>query len=503
MGRSCYLAFDLGAGSGRALAGFLKNDRLEVREIHRFENRMLKLHGHLHWDIWALFAEIKKGMKICAAQGIKPASVGIDTWGVDYGLLAADGSVIGLPYTYRDKRTEGAMESFFLNYSAEKVYLQTGTQSLPFNTLFQLWSMIEKHSPILFKRVAADLLFMPDLFHYLLAGVKKTEFSIASTSQLFDLTEMRWNDGLCLVAGCDQMMQEVVMPGSILGRLSDEVCEETGFDPVPLVAVATHDTASAVAAVPAKGRDWAYISSGTWSLMGVELKGPVLTKKALAANFTNEGGLGGTIRFLKNIGGLWLLQKCMEVWSKNKKVSYDELMEEAKDAHPEHAYVDPDHEDFLNPDNMVETIKRHCEQNGMWIPMGKPEIALCILRSLALKYRHTLEQLRKAQSKEINRIHIIGGGVKNELLCQFTADACALPVYAGPVEATAVGNLLVQAMADGKVSSRDHLREVVRNSFEVVEYTPNPTPEWEKAWEIFQILVMKVLREKPKGGSKY
>jgi rhamnulokinase len=491
MSRSCYLAFDLGASSGRAILGYLENDRLEIKEIHRFENRMLKLHGHLHWNLYGLLANIKEGMRKCVAGEIKPVSVGIDTWGVDFGLLAEDGSLIGLPCTYRDSRTEGMMESFFASHSSEAIYSQTGTQSLPINTLFQLWSMIRERNPLLLNRTAKDLLFMPDLFHYFLAGVKKTEFSIATTSQLFDLKEMRWQEGLCLDAGCDEMMQEVVMPGSILGSISQEICEQTGFEPASLVAVGTHDTASAVAAVPAQGTDWAFISSGTWSLMGVELKSPILTEEAHRANFTNEGGVNGTIRFLKNIAGLYLLQKCREIWSVDKEVSYDELIDEAESACSEHAYIDPDHLDFLNTSNMVETIKKRCQAIGIRVPHGRPEIVLCIMRSLALKYRYTLEQLRTAQSKPINRIHIIGGGAKNRMLCQFTADATRLPVYAGPVEATAIGNLLVQAMAGGKVSSLDHLRGIVRDSVEIKIYEPNPSPEWEEAWEIFQTLVMK------------
>ncbi|MHA1569549.1 MAG: rhamnulokinase [Alphaproteobacteria bacterium] len=491
MPSSAHLAFDLGAGSGRVLLGLLQDDRLTVRELYRFPNEMLPIREHLHWDLFGLFKQIKEGLRLCAHEiDISPTSVGVDTWGVDFGLLARDGSVLGLPHTYRDPRTEGAMDSFFQRVPRERVYELTGIQFLPFNTLFQLEAMVRDNSPLL--AVATDLLFMPDLFHYLLSGEKVTEFTFATTSQLYNSKKGDWDEQLLHALYLPQyLFQDIVAPGSVIGTISDEIARETGFAAAPLVAVATHDTGSAVAAVPAEGDDWAYISSGTWSLMGVEMPQPIINEEARTMNFTNEGGVGGAYRVLKNITGLWLLQECRRVWSHEREVDYDELTERAAEAAPFVSLIDVDDPAFLNPPDMPAAIAEYCRRTNQPAPESVGATVRCILESLALKYRWVLEQLWALRPQRINRLHVIGGGAQNELLCQFTAEAAGLPVLAGPVEATAIGNLLVQAMALEEVTSPAHLREVVRNSFEVTRYEPRQHLLWQDVWERYQDLKPK------------
>jgi len=483
-----WLAFDLGASGGRALLGEIRNDKLQLHELHRFPNRMITVRGHQHWNVFELFEQIKQGIRLSVEQFSKmPQSIGIDTWGVDFALLAADGKVLGLPFAYRDKRTQGAMESLFRKMPAKRVYEKTGIQFLPFNTIFQLEAMTRDNSPLL--DTAAELLFMPDLFHYLLSGVKKTEFTFATTSQLFNPQTLDWDGELIDAVGVPRIwFQDVVMPGTRLGELGKGICEETGAPAIPLVAVATHDTGSAVAAVPAEGDDWAFISSGTWSLVGVESYAPLISQASRAANFTNEGGVGKTFRVLKNVTGLWLLQECRRQWSQNKPVEYDKLVAAAEQTKPFVAMLDPDDEAFLNPSDMNAAINDYCRHTGQRAPTTIGETTRSILESIALKYRWIIEQLRGIYDKPINRLHIIGGGVKNRLLCQFTADATGLPVLAGPVEATAIGNLLVQALAGDASISLTDLRAIVRRSFTIERYEPKAKSEWDDAWCRFQQL---------------
>ena len=475
-----FLAFDLGAESGRAVLGDLADGRLAVRELARFPNGILDVRGRLCWNVFRLFEEIKAALRSCAAQGAAPASLGVDTWGVDFALLAADGTVLGLPVAYRDRRTEGAMESLFRKVPRERVYARTGIQLLPINTLFQLEAMARDRSPL--REAAADLLFVPDLFHYLLTGVKRTEFTFATTSQLFDPARMDWDDELLAAVGVPRSwMQEVVPPGTVLGEVDESIRRETGYAGGPLVAVATHDTGSAVAAVPAEGEDWAFVSSGTWSLAGVESPRPVLTPEAMRANVTNEGGVGGTFRVLKNVAGLWLLQECRRAWSRGRAAGYDELIAAAEDAPPFAALVDPDDASFLAPPDMPEAIRAFCRRTGQTPPETPGATVRCVLESLALKTGLVLEQVARIAGRRIARVHVVGGGARNAPLCRFTAEAAGLPVLAGPAEATAVGNLLVQAMALGKVASLAELRRVVRASFPVERYEPRDPAAWETA----------------------
>jgi rhamnulokinase len=489
MERHDFLALDLGAESGRAILGRLESSRIITRELTRFPNGPIPVLGHLHWNIYNLFEEIKKGIKTCLEDAkVKPESLAVDTWGVDFGLVAEDGSILSLPHSYRDIRTEGAMEQFFSRIPREKVYELTGIQFLVFNTLFQVFSMVRDGSSLLAS--TSDLLFMPDLFTYLLTGERASEFTIASTSQLLDLRRSEWSELLFEALGIPPtIMQDVLAPGTVIGPLSQDITEEMGLDETLVVATASHDTAAAIAAIPAAGEDWAYISSGTWSLMGIETLQPIINRQALEANFTNEGGVGGTIRFLKNIAGLWLVQQCRKEWSGGSALGYEELTRMAGEAAPFKALIDPDWKDFLNPVSMPAAIRRYCHRTGQAVPGTPPETVRCILESLALKYRFTLDQLRRLTPVEIGKIHVIGGGARNGLLCQFTADATGLPVMAGPAEATAIGNILVQAHALGYVRSLSDIRSIVRNSVNVKTFEPARTGDWETAYVRYQNLL--------------
>ncbi len=481
-----FLAFDLGAESGRAVLGTLRGSKLSVHEVRRFPNTPLALSGHIHWNVYALFDEMKTAMREgAAAMGARPESVGVDTWGVDFGLLARNGDLLGLPFCYRDHRNIGAMEEYFKIVPRADLYEATGIQFLPFNTLFQIYAMVRERSPLL--DAAADLLFMPDLFNYLLTGKKAAEFTIATTSQILDPRTKAWIPGLFQAMGLSKrILQDIIEPGTVLGPLTEEVVAETGYRGVPVVATAGHDTAAAVAAVPAEGCNWAYISSGTWSLVGVEEEGPVISERSLAANFTNEGGVGGTIRFLKNVTGLWLVQGCRKAWSEDGPLSYDDLVKAAAGAPPFAALIDPDDPSFLNPPDMPAAVIHYCHRTGQKAPETKAAMVRALLESLALKYRHVIDQLRLVLGHPIERIHIIGGGARNELLCQFTADATGLPVVAGPAEATAVGNILVQAMALGHISSLAEMRAIIRGSFELRTYEPADAASWEAAYSRFR-----------------
>ncbi|HSA96981.1 MAG TPA: rhamnulokinase family protein [Acidobacteriota bacterium] len=475
------LAFDLGAESGRAVLGTLAGGRLSVHEVRRFPNTPLPLAGHIHWNVYQLLDEMKAAMRDAAAAiGCRPASVGVDTWGVDFGLLAKDGTLLGLPFCYRDHRNEGAMEDYFKLVPREALYEATGIQFMPFNSLFQVYAMVRERSPLF--DAATDLLFMPDLFNYLLTGKKAAEFTIASTSQMLDPRTRTCIPGLFQAMGLSKrILQDIVDPGTVLAPLSAEVAAATGLRDVPVVATASHDTAAAVAAVPAEGDDWAYISSGTWSLIGVETPSPLISPQSLAANFTNEGGVGGTVRFLKNVTGLWLVQGCRKVWSAEGAATYEELARAAAGAPPFAALIDPDDPSFLNPPDMPAAVAAYIRRTGQAQPASRASLIRSLLESLALKYRLVIEELGRTTGRPIRKIHVIGGGSRNELLCQFTADATGLPVVAGPAEATAIGNILVQAMALGRLASPAGIRSIIRASCGLRTYEPAGGSFWDKA----------------------
>jgi rhamnulokinase len=487
---SHFLAFDLGAGSGRAVLGTLDGQRLTVHEVRRFRNDPLPLAGHIHWNVYALFDEMKAAMRDAAAViGARPTSLGVDTWGVDFGLLARDGGLLGLPFCYRDHRNAGAMEDYFKLVPRDALYEATGIQFMPFNTLFQIYAMVREKSPIL--DAAAALLFMPDLFNFLLTGRKAAEFTIASTSQFLDPRKKAWVPGLFQAMGFSKkILQDLVEPGTVLGPVTEAVAAETGLRHVPVVATASHDTAAAVAAVPAEGRNWAYISSGTWSLVGVEEPAPVISPESLEANFTNEGGVGGTVRFLKNVSGLWLLEGCRKAWSGDTPVGYEELIRAAAEAPAFEALIDPDDPGFLNPPDMPEAIAAYCRRTGQKTPATRSALVRSILESLALKYRRVIEELRRVLGHPLGRVHVIGGGSRNGLLCQLTADATGLPVEAGPAEATAIGNILVQAMAMGRLDSPTGIREIIRRSFDLRSFEPQGEARaWDAAAARFEAIL--------------
>ncbi len=488
MNKNHFLAFDLGASSGRAILGTLVNGKLELTEIHRFKNQMIRIHGSYYWNIYSLFNELKTGLKKCISEyNIQPDSIGIDSWGVDYSLVSESGQLIGLPFAYRDHRTNSAMEDFFKVLPKKETYLLSGIQFMQFNTLFQLFaSKKEKYSRL---NIAKSLLFTPDTLNYLFSGVKKNEYTIASTSQLLKPGTAEWEHKLFKAAELsDNLVEDIIQPGTKVGNILPEIQEDTGSKEIPCIAVASHDTASAIASVPADGGSWAYLSSGTWSLLGIESPEPLVSEESMAMNFTNEGGVEGTTRFLKNIMGMWLIQECKRIWDEEKEIDWQEIVDLSTEAAPFNCFINPDNSVFLNPGNMPKAIQEYCKNTGQSIPETKGEIARCIYDSLALKYRLTIKQIESLTKKPIEKLHIIGGGANNKMMNQLTADACSIPVYAGPTEATAIGNLMMQAKAVGAVNSLGEIREVIKNSFEVVKYNPSPKLDWDEAYSRFKKL---------------
>jgi rhamnulokinase len=472
---SHYLAIDLGAESGRALLGSLSGGKLSVEELHRFPNTPVRVPGALYWDTLRLWYEIQQGIAVASRERkLTLDGIGIDTWGVDYGLLGADGLLIDSPRHYRDARTNGVMERLFEVVPRDQVFGYTGIQFMQLNTLYQLYAMRLGGSPAL--GAAARLLNIPDLFNYWLTGVAKSETTIASTTQFFDPQTMTWAVELLeRLELPSSMLGEIVPPGTRLGNMLEA-------PHAPVYATAGHDTAAAVVAVPAgSGDNWCYISSGTWSLMGLELDGPVINAQSLAANYTNEVGVSGKIRFLKNIAGLWLLQECRKAWKlEGREYSYEDLTRLATEARPFSAAIDPDA--FLEPGDMPAKIAAWCRAKGHAPPATDGEFARAILESLALRYRNVVENLEALAGRKIDVIHIVGGGSRNSLLNQFVADCTGRRVVAGPSEATAIGNILVQAMGAGELANLDEARAVVRNSFELTTVEPHPSAEWERAY---------------------
>ena len=483
-----FLAFDLGASSGRAILGKLSDGKLELEEVHRFKNQMSLIHGKYYWNVFNLFDELKTGLKKCLTEyNIQPDSIGVDTWGVDYSLVTGEGQLIGLPFAYRDHRTDSAMDDFFKIMPKEEAYFLSGIQFMQFNTLFQLFASVKENFSRL--KIADSLLFMPDTLNYLFTGVKKNEYTISSTSQLLKPGKSEWEPKLFKAAKIPmQLMGEIVQPGAEIGKILQEVREETGSAEIPCIAVASHDTASAIASVPADGGNWAYLSSGTWSLLGIESDVPQVSEQTLQMNFTNEGGVEGTTRFLKNIMGMWLIQECKRIWDEEKEMEWQEIVDLSLAAEPFKCLINPDDLSFLNPGNMPVAIQDYCEKTNQPVPQTKGEIARCIYDSLAMKYKFTIGQIESVTGKKIEKLHIIGGGAHNKMMNQLTADAIGIPVFAGPTEATAIGNLMMQAKAAGVVESLSEIRKIIRNSFEVTEYTPSSKSGWEDAYLKFKEL---------------
>ena len=472
------LAFDLGAESGRAILGTFDGGRLELDVLHRFPNGPVRTLDSMHWNILGLYQELLNGLRKAAGVHGSVDSIGVDSWGVDFGLLGRGGVLLGNPRHYRDPFTEGVMDAAVARLSKADIYRRTGLQFLRFNTLFQLLALQRDRSPLL--DAAENLLLIPDLFHYFFTGIKSVEFTNASTTQMLDPGSRSWAFDLVQAFGLPaKILGSIVTPGTVLGPLRSSVAVETGLTSAPVIAPATHDTGSAIAAVPAKGEAWAYISSGTWSLMGVELARPHLTEQALLYNFTNEGGVDGSTRLLKNIMGLWLVQECRRAWEKSGKVyEYAQLALEAEQAPAFRSLIDPDDPSFMLPASMPAAIADFCRHTEQPAPTEAGSVVRCALESLALKYRWVLERLEELLQRPLDVIHIVGGGCQNKLLCQFTADACNRPVYAGPVEATAIGNLLQQARGLGIVGSLADAREIVRQSYALEVYEPRQAQAW-------------------------
>lgn len=458
-----YLAADFGGGSGRVIAGWLEDGQLKMEEVHRFGNRQVRLGDHVYWDFPALFEEMKTGLKKAAVKGYRVSSIGIDTWGVDFGLIDRDGQLIGNPVCYRDARTSGMVEEIFKTLNPTEHYATTGIQVMEINTLSQLLSI--KGTAQL--ESAKHLLFMPDLFSYFLTGKATNEYCIASTSELLDAKKRTWSwDTIKALGLPEHIFGEIIMPGTVRGTLRPDIAQETGLGEIDVVAVGSHDTASAVAAIPAIEGDAtpAFLSSGTWSLLGVELPEPILCEEARKAEFTNEGGVGERIRFLQNITGLWILQRLMAEWEeRGEKQSFSQLLPEAEKACI-NSIIPVADATFMNPASMEKAICDYCKNSGQQVPATKGELTRCLLQSLAHKYKDAISGVNDLLPDPIKRLHIIGGGSQNELLNQLTADALGIPVWAGPVEATAMGNILVQAMAAGEVANLDTLRNIVRHS---------------------------------------
>lgn len=482
MKNKSFLAFDLGATSGRSILGTLDNGRLQMKELTRFPNQMLQIGDHFHWNIYSLFEHFKVALAEVKKECVEISSIGIDTWGVDFALIAKDGTILGAPYAYRDPHTNGMPEKYFEIVSREKVYGLTGIQVMNFNSLYQLFALKQADSSLL--EAATEMLFMPDALAYLLTGNKVVEYTIASTSQILNPRTKQFENQLLEAAGVSpSILGEIVMPGHPIGTLTDALADESELGKVPVIAVAGHDTASAVAAVPAENERFAYLSSGTWSLMGIEVKDAIINDETYALNFTNEGGIEGTTRFLKNITGMWLLEQCLKEWKKEGiTYAYEKLVHMAESAPAFQSLIDSDHPSFANPVSMTKAIVDYCISSGQTAPSTHAEFVRCIFESLSLRYKYVLGKFINLAPFPIEKLHVIGGGSKNPLLNQWTANAIGMPVLAGPSEATAIGNIMIQAKAAGCVDSLSEMRQIIRDSIQIEEFVPENRSEWEKAY---------------------
>ena len=486
------LGYDFGASSGRAMLGVLEDGKLTIEEIHRFSNDPVMLCGRFVWDVPRLLYEMKQALLKISRKGIRLDAIGIDTWGVDYGLLDKNGRLLGLPVHYRDERTNGMREAVREVISDAELFGRTGTAYNTFNTIYQLYAMKQEGDPML--NEAADLLFMPDLLAYFLTGEKGTEYTIASTSEMLNPTTHDWDLPLLERLGLPTgLLGEVKLPGTVRGKLLPEIAAECGVDQIPVIAVGEHDTASAALAVPAREKDYAFLSSGTWSLLGVELPEPLTTQAVMDANCTNEGCVDGSIRLLKNIMGLWIIQECKREWDRRSDaVDFAELVEMAMGAPAFKAIVNVDDPCFMAPGDMPHRIQGYCELTGQPVPQGRGEISRVVYEGLALKYRWAVERLEEMIGRPIKVLHVVGGGSKNGLLNKFTAEAIKRPVVAGPGEGTVIGNLLMQAMALGAIEDIPALRRVVEASFPTRSFMPETDG---KAWDEAYARYLKLIGE--------
>lgn len=481
MSEQCYIACDLGAGSGRVILGRLRDSRLVLDEVHRFTSEPVKIGGSLRWNVIGIFQELKTGLRKIASSGGAVESLSVDSWGVDYVLRNARQPMLSLPYHYRDARTEAVFVAALKQAGAERIFAETGIQFMAINTLYQLLAEAEQNPDLL--EIADQFLNIGDYLNFLFCGVGKAEESLASTTQLYNPRQRAWSDTLIQTFNLPaSIFPEIVPSGTRLGSLLPALREETGLGEIAVIATCSHDTGTAVAAVPATGEDWAFLSSGTWSLIGVELPAPLINEEVRAENFTNEAGYGGTTRFLKNLTGMWLLQECQRSWQRQgQRFDYDELTQMAADAEPFRSFINPNAVRFSKPDEMPEKIAAFCRETKQPAPETPGQMVRCVLESLALLYGKILNDLARLTGRTIRRLHIVGGGGKSVLLNQFAANATGCTVLAGPVEATAAGNVLLQAIALGHVSSLAQARSIVRESFSIQKFSPQSPPEWQQA----------------------
>lgn len=479
------LAIDFGASSGRAILGKFDGEKITLEEVHRFTNDPVTVNGTVYWDVLRLFHEIKQGIiKANAAGGFD--SIGIDTWGVDFGLIDSEGKLMENPVHYRDLRTKGLVEDSFSLLPKEKFYNLTGIQFMELNTVFQLYSL-KKYRPHMLER-AESILFMPDLFAYMLTGVKATEYSIATTSQLVDINTHGWCDEVFDKLGIPKrLMGKISLPGTVIRKLSDEVKAECGLDEdKKVISVCGHDTQSAITAVPAEEKDFIFLSSGTWSLFGTELDTPIVNEKSLEMNITNEGGCEGKTGFLKNIIGLWLIQESRRHWGRHgESYSYADLEKLALEAEPFKCFIDPDAPEFTPMGDIPGRVREYCRRTNQYVPETVGEIMRCIYESLAMKYRQTFDKIKGCTGRDYPCVHVIGGGVKDGLLCRMTASSCNVPVKAGPIEATVLGNIAVQLLAQDCVKTVAEARKIIANSESLKIYDPADSDAWSKAYERF------------------
>ena len=483
MKNKSFLAFDLGATSGRTILGTIENGRLQMKELTRFSNQILQIGNHIHWNIYSLFEHLKVGLAAAKKEDVEIESIGIDTWGVDFVFLAEDDSILGAPYAYRDPHTIGMPEKYFELISREKVYNLTGIQVMNFNSLYQLFALSQASNSLL--KSAKKMLFIPDALAYMLTGNKVVEYTIASTSQILNPRTKKFEAELLEKAGVSpSILGEIVMPGHLIGALKDYLATESELGKINVIAVAGHDTASAVAAVPATNVNFAYLSSGTWSLIGIEVKDPIINQVTFDLNFTNEGGIEGTTRFLKNITGMWLLEQCLKDWkTEGITYAYEKLVQMTATVPAFQSLIDPDHSSFTNPSCMPTAIANYCRATNQIVPSNHAEFVRCIFESLSLKYNYVLGKLKDLAPFPIEKLHIIGGGSKNPLLNQWTANATGITLIAGPSEATAIGNIMIQAKAAGCVNSLKEMRSIIANSFQLDEFTPKDSFLWHKAYQ--------------------
>ena len=482
------LAFDFGASSGRAILGRFDGQRIELEEIHRFTNDPVRVGDTLYWDILRLFHEVKQGLVKTKSCG-PIDSLGIDTWGVDFGLIDAEGRLLENPVHYRDARTYGVMEQVFQIVPKDEIYRRTGIQFMHFNTIFQLYALKTRRPDLLAR--ADRMILMPDLFLYLLTGARQSERTMASTGALLNAQTCEWDIDLVRRLGLPaNILCPLVDAGTPVGRLSQQICDELGIQPIPAIAVASHDTGSAVVSVPAGGEDFVYISSGTWSLMGIESQKPLINDKTFAYNFTNEGGYGRTTRFLKNIMGLWLIQESRRQWIREGgNPSYADLEREALASQPFGSFIDPDEAILGAPGDMPGRIRELCRKTGQHVPATRGEVVRCIYESLALKYCVTKDQIEEISGKTFPTLHVVGGGTKDGLLSQFTANATGSEVIAGPIEGTALGNIAVQLMTTGAIGSLAEARQVIAASTDLKHYQPQDLDAWQAALARYQKVI--------------